>query len=193
MDWFLEHDYVIALIPAASFFLILFFGKRLPYKGAEIGIAALGICFAMAVTTNVQWREYVNDSEHAEEALHEVEEGAEVPAAEEESEEPAAEAGESAEEGEAHGFTRGFFNGACPLKVVKVRRRESWAGGVYFDARRLKSHSEGECDRVEGCLRGAVCTEHLAVRVCEVRVPGERAALARYVDDTPGRAFKEEW
>ena len=76
MDWFLEHAYVIPLIPAASFFLILFFGKRLPYKGAEIGIAALGVCFALALATNVQWREYVNDSEHAEEAVHEAEEGA---------------------------------------------------------------------------------------------------------------------
>ena len=40
MHWFLEHAYVIPLIPAASFFLILFFGKRMPKKGAEIGIAA---------------------------------------------------------------------------------------------------------------------------------------------------------
>ena len=30
-------------IPAVSFVLILFFGKRLPRKGAEIGIAALGV------------------------------------------------------------------------------------------------------------------------------------------------------
>ena len=30
MGWFLEHAYVIPLIPAASFFLILLFGKRMP-------------------------------------------------------------------------------------------------------------------------------------------------------------------
>ena len=59
MGWFLEHAYIIPLIPAASFCLILFFGKRLPYKGAEIGIAALGVCFALALATNFQWREYV--------------------------------------------------------------------------------------------------------------------------------------
>ena len=47
--WFLEHAWLIPLIPAASFLLILFFGKRMPYKGAEIGIAALAICFALAV------------------------------------------------------------------------------------------------------------------------------------------------
>ena len=68
MDWFLEHACIIPLIPAASFFLILFFGKRLPKKGAEIGIAALGICFALALATNVQWRDHVNDAEHAEAA-----------------------------------------------------------------------------------------------------------------------------
>ena len=68
MGWFLEHAYIVPLIPAASFFLILFFGKRMPKKGAEIGIAALGVCFALALATNFQWREYVNDSEHAEEA-----------------------------------------------------------------------------------------------------------------------------
>ena len=71
--FFLEHAYLIPLIPAASFFLILLFGKRMPKKGAEIGIAALGVCFAMALATNVQWRDHVNDAEHKAEALHEAE------------------------------------------------------------------------------------------------------------------------
>jgi NADH-quinone oxidoreductase subunit L len=75
--FFLEHAYYIPLIPAASFFLILFFGKRLRYKGAEIGITALAICFALALATNVQWRDHVNDAEHAAEAQHEAEVGAE--------------------------------------------------------------------------------------------------------------------
>ena len=35
----LAHAWIIPLIPAASFVLILFFGKRMPMKGAEIGIA----------------------------------------------------------------------------------------------------------------------------------------------------------
>ena len=104
MDWFLEHAYVIPLIPAASFFLILLFGKRLPYKGAEIGIAALGVCFALALATNVQWREYVNDSEHAEEAVHDAEEGAVggEEAVEGEARGAEGESAESAEAGEAH-------------------------------------------------------------------------------------------
>jgi NADH-quinone oxidoreductase subunit L len=75
VGWFLEHAYVIPLIPAASFFLILFFGKRMPKKGAEIGIAALGVCLAMAIATNVQWRDHVNDAEHKAEEEHKADEG----------------------------------------------------------------------------------------------------------------------
>ena len=38
----LEYAWVIPLLPAISFVLILFFGKRMPKKGSEIGIAAVG-------------------------------------------------------------------------------------------------------------------------------------------------------
>jgi NADH-quinone oxidoreductase subunit L len=58
----LEHAWIIPLIPAASFFLILFFGKRMPRKGSEIGIAALGLAFALALVTNVSWWHHVDDS-----------------------------------------------------------------------------------------------------------------------------------
>ena len=64
----LEKAWIIPLIPAASFVLILLFGKRMPRKGSEIGIAALGVCFALALVTNVQWFDRVNDAEHAAEA-----------------------------------------------------------------------------------------------------------------------------
>jgi NADH-quinone oxidoreductase subunit L len=53
--WFLENVWIIAAIPALSFFVILFFGKRLPFKGAEVGITAVGVAFALAVLTGVQW------------------------------------------------------------------------------------------------------------------------------------------
>ena len=32
--WFLENAWIIPLLPAISFALVLFFGKRMPYKGA---------------------------------------------------------------------------------------------------------------------------------------------------------------
>jgi NADH-quinone oxidoreductase subunit L len=60
----LENAWIIPLIPAASFFLILFFGKRRPRKGSEIGLAAVGIAFVLAIATNVQWFDHVNDAEH---------------------------------------------------------------------------------------------------------------------------------
>jgi NADH-quinone oxidoreductase subunit L len=59
----LDNAWVIPLIPAASFWLILFFGKRLPRKGSEIGIAAVGLAFVLALITNVQWFDHVDDAE----------------------------------------------------------------------------------------------------------------------------------
>jgi NADH-quinone oxidoreductase subunit L len=60
----LEHAWIIPLLPAASFFLILFFGKRMPRKGSEIGIAAVGLAFVLALVTNVSWFGHVNDAGH---------------------------------------------------------------------------------------------------------------------------------
>ena len=54
-NFFLENVWVIPLIPAISFFLILGIGKRLPKKGAEIGIASIGAAFILAVLANVAW------------------------------------------------------------------------------------------------------------------------------------------
>ena len=39
----LENIWLIPAVTAASFFLILFFGKRDPNKGATIGVLALGV------------------------------------------------------------------------------------------------------------------------------------------------------
>ncbi len=57
----LDNAWIIPLIPAASFFIILAFGKRLPRKGSEIGIAAVGIAFVLALATNVQWYDHVEN------------------------------------------------------------------------------------------------------------------------------------
>ena len=49
----LTHVWIIPLIPALSFVAILAVGKRLPKKGAEIGIASVAICLVLALTTGI--------------------------------------------------------------------------------------------------------------------------------------------
>ncbi|MGI8792883.1 MAG: NADH-quinone oxidoreductase subunit 5 family protein [Acidimicrobiales bacterium] len=51
----LENAWIIPLLPAVSFVLILFFGKRLPFGGAEIGVAALSAAFVLTIVAGVQW------------------------------------------------------------------------------------------------------------------------------------------
>jgi NADH-quinone oxidoreductase subunit L len=113
----LDHAWIIPLIPALSFALILAFGKKLPYKGAEIGITALGVCFALALVTNVQWFDHVNEAEHASEehATEEVVHEDDPVVSEEHAEEASAE--------EHHEFS-----------VAPVRAHLTWwqSGGVEF-------------------------------------------------------------
>ncbi len=51
----IRNVWLIPLIPAVSFFLILFFGKKLPKKGAEIGILSIGSTAVMALVSAGQW------------------------------------------------------------------------------------------------------------------------------------------
>ncbi len=55
VSWFYTHAWVIPALPAASFLLILLFGKRLPFKGAEIGVSAVGAAFVLAILTSFTW------------------------------------------------------------------------------------------------------------------------------------------
>src|SRR4029453_15703607 len=57
-----HYAWIIPPPPGASFFLILFFGKRLPRKGSEIGIAAVGLAFVLALVVNVDWYPHVDDA-----------------------------------------------------------------------------------------------------------------------------------
>ena len=51
----LRNAWVIPVVPVISFWLILFFGKRLPKKGAEIGVATLGLCLVLALFLAGNW------------------------------------------------------------------------------------------------------------------------------------------
>ena len=73
--WFLENAWIIALLPAISFVLILFFGKRMPKKGSEIGIAAVAIAFVLAVLTAGQW---INQVDTADERVPKEDKGEEL-------------------------------------------------------------------------------------------------------------------
>ena len=57
--------FLMPAIMAASFVAILAFGKRLPRKGSEIGIAAVGLCFVIALMSAGTWISRVNDAGHA--------------------------------------------------------------------------------------------------------------------------------
>jgi NADH-quinone oxidoreductase subunit L len=50
-----RNAWLIPFLPAVSFLVILFFGKRLPKKGAESGIAAVGASFLMACFVAYRW------------------------------------------------------------------------------------------------------------------------------------------
>jgi len=62
--WFLRNVWIVPLVPAISFVLILFTGKRWPGKGAEIGIAAVAVSLLLSIGVGVQWIQHVNDAHH---------------------------------------------------------------------------------------------------------------------------------
>ena len=105
VPWLYENAWLIPALPAASFLLILFFGKRLPFKGAEIGIVAVGAAFVLALLTSFSWIGDVEDQTsgaHAEEGDH--------------SEEAPADDGHGEEEGdEEHGAPAGDHGAAVIL------------------------------------------------------------------------------
>jgi len=58
----LDQAWLIPTLPALSFVAILFFGKRLPRKGSEIGILAVGTSFVLACVVGVQWIHRIDSS-----------------------------------------------------------------------------------------------------------------------------------
>jgi len=60
--WFLEHAYIIPLIPTLAFLLIIFFGKRMPMKGSEFGIASMVGALVFSGGAAYQWIQRVNSA-----------------------------------------------------------------------------------------------------------------------------------
>src|SRR5438270_5737209 len=53
--WFLRNAWIIFLLPAISWWLILLFGKKLPRQGDFLGIGAVAASFVLSVGAVVQW------------------------------------------------------------------------------------------------------------------------------------------
>ena len=49
--WFLEHAWLVPVVPAIAFALIILIGKRLPMKGSELGLEPVAI-MAYLVSSN---------------------------------------------------------------------------------------------------------------------------------------------
>ncbi len=65
----LQNAWLIPLIPALSFVAILLFGKRLPRKGAEVGVSALAVSFVLSCVAAWQWIDRVENATGGHEGL----------------------------------------------------------------------------------------------------------------------------
>lgn len=53
--WFLEHAWLIPIVPAIGFAIIILFGKKLPMRGSEIGLLSMIASLVLAGGTAMQW------------------------------------------------------------------------------------------------------------------------------------------
>ncbi len=58
--WFLEHAWMIPVIPVIGFVLIILFGKRMPMKGSEIGVLSMLGSLVLSGGAASQWITRVN-------------------------------------------------------------------------------------------------------------------------------------
>jgi NADH-quinone oxidoreductase subunit L len=128
--FFLRHVWMLPLLMGLSFVAILFFGKKMPRKGSEIGIACVAACFVFSIGSGVQWIDRVDNPPEVaghsteEEGGHDATEHAFAPVQEAEGEEHATEEdGAAAHEEEEHHV------------VPPVLTEHTWwsSGGVEFE------------------------------------------------------------
>jgi len=60
--FFLDQAWLVPLIPALSFVVILLFGKRMPRHGSEVGVVSVGASFVLACGAVVRWIMRVQDA-----------------------------------------------------------------------------------------------------------------------------------
>jgi len=68
IPWILSNVWLIPAIPAISFLIILGFGKKLPYKGAEVGLTSIVLIFGLSLLALFAWIGET-ESSHSEEAV----------------------------------------------------------------------------------------------------------------------------
>ncbi|MEN9792824.1 MAG: NADH-quinone oxidoreductase subunit, partial [Actinomycetota bacterium] len=61
--WFLENAWLIPIVPAVAFFLIIFLGKRMPRGGSEFGIASMVVSLFLSAMAAWQWIDRVGSVE----------------------------------------------------------------------------------------------------------------------------------
>ena len=60
--WFLEHAWLIPVIPVIAFALIILIGKRLPMKGSELGVLSMLSSLVFALGAGYQWIQRTNSA-----------------------------------------------------------------------------------------------------------------------------------
>ena len=61
--WFLENAWLIPFIPGIAFFVIILFGRHLPAKGSEVGIASMAaVALVLAIGAAVHGSSATNDA-----------------------------------------------------------------------------------------------------------------------------------
>ena len=60
--WFLEHAWLVPVVPAIAFALIILIGKRLPMKGSELGVLSMFSSLVLSVGAGYQWIQRTNSA-----------------------------------------------------------------------------------------------------------------------------------
>ena len=167
----LDNAWVIPAITFASFWLILFFGKKLPGRGSEIGIGALAFSFIISVLCVGAWinrpADYLPEAEHAVESAESGDTHAEEePAAEEDehAEEEAA-AGEHAEETAAEDEEHATEASAEEEHHVEPIRRPVQEDWTWFEIGGIKVSAGIHIDGLAVAMLLVVSTISLLVHV----------------------------